>query len=291
MTEPGDYRSGTGGGLKLGPGEETMPVSQAASIIGVTPRALRLRFQRGKARGFVAPDGRVHIVVSPGDRGAGPARRFRRMNFERQYAPEDIEAGPAPEPDRIAPAPPPQPNPLIERLVNALEAQVTDMRKRLDEAERSQSELRRLLLHSQEAISDLTRRLTGWPIPRPDFESAEPEKAPAPAARHPEPSPPPVTAAPVPPQAAAPAPQPPAPAPTLPVEPPRRAEMPRPAEPPRMPEPLPRDAEPPRAREAAPRSEPPRDPAPRGFPPPPPPPFLSPSMWWMWPLMWPPPRK
>jgi hypothetical protein len=283
MTEPGDYRGATGGGLKLGPGEETMPVSQAASIIGVTPRALRLRFQRGKARGFVAPDGRVHIVVSPSDRGAGPARRFRRMSFERQYAPEDIEAGPAPEPERVAP-PPPQPNPLIERLVNALEAQVTDMRKRLDEAERSQSELRRLLLHSQEAISDLTRRLTGRPIPRPDFEAAEPEKAPAAAARHPEPASP-VSAAPVPPPQAA------APIPAAPVEPPRRAEMPRPAELPRMPEPSPRDAEPPQVREAAPRSEPPRDPAPRGFPPPPPPPFLSPSMWWMWPLMWPPPRK
>lgn len=290
MTEPGDYREGTGGGLKLGPGEETMPVSQAASIIGVTPRALRLRFQRGKTRGFVAPDGRVHIVVSPSDRGAGPARRFRRMSFERQYAPEDIEAGPAPEPERVAAPPPPQPNPLLERLVNALEAQVTDMRKRLDEAERSQSELRRLLLHSQEAISDLTRRLTGRPIPRADFEPTEPEKAPAPAAQRPEPAVapvPPVSTAPVPPQ---PAPPPPAPAPTLPVEPPRRAEMPRPAEPPRAPEP-PRPPEPPRAREAPPRSEPPHEP-PRGFPPPPPPPpFLSPSMWWMWPLMWPPPRK
>jgi hypothetical protein len=287
MTEPGDYRSGTGGGLKLGPGEETMPVSQAASIIGVTPRALRLRFQRGKARGFVAPDGRVHIVVSPSDRGAGPARRFRRMSFERQYAPEDIEAGPAPEPERVVPPPPPQSNPLLERLVNALEAQVTDMRKRLDEAERSQSELRRLLLHSQEAISDLTRRLTGRPIPRPDFESAETEKAPTPAARHPEPAPP-VSAPPVPPQAAAPVPPQAAPTPTQPVE-PSRAEMPRPVEPPRAPEP-PRPSEPPRAREAPPRSEPPLEP-PRGFPPPPPPPFLSPSMWWMWPLMWPPPRK
>src|SRR5262245_25032866 len=150
MADPGDYRGAAGGGLKLVPGEETMPVSQAAAIIGVTPRALRLRFQRGKARGFVAPDGRVHIVVSPSDRGAGPARRFRRMSFERQYAPEDIETGPAPEPpEHVAPPPPPQNNnELIERLVTALEGQVADMRKRMDEAERSQSELRRLLLHS-----------------------------------------------------------------------------------------------------------------------------------------------
>ncbi len=241
----------------------------------------------------MAPDGRVHIVVSPSDRGAGPARRFRRMSFERQYAPEDIEAGPVPEPEHVAaPPPPPQPNPLIERLVNALESQVVDMRKRLDEAERSQSELRRLLLHSQEAISDLTRRLTGRTGPRPDFESPEPEKAPPPpAAKAPEPPP----AAPVVPQAAAPAPSPapppPAPPPAPPVEPYRRAEMPRPPEPPRLPDP-PRMPEPPRARESAPRDEPPRDPAPLGFPPPPPPPpFLSPSMWWMWPLMWPPPRK
>jgi hypothetical protein len=279
MADPGDFR-GAAGGLKLNPGEETMPVSQAAAIIGVTPRALRLRFQRGKTRGFVAPDGRVHIVVSPSDRGAGPARRFRRMNFERHYAPEDIETGPIPEPTRASATPPPaaaQPDPLIERLVTSLEAQVSDMRKRLDEAERSQSELRRLLLHSQQAISDLTRRLTGLPTPRPEFDSPDPEKPQAAAAKPPEPPP-------AEPPRAAPPPPPPAP------EPPRRMEMPRPPEPspfaaeaPRAPEPARRDAPPP-------RSAPPRDPVPPVYPPPPPP-FLSPSMWWMWPLMWPPPRK
>jgi hypothetical protein len=259
-----------------------MPVSQAASIIGVTPRALRLRFQRGKARGFVAPDGRVHIVVSPSDRGAGPARRFRRMNYERHYDPDDIEAGPIPEPARPAPAPPTAtpPDPLIERLVSSLEAQVTDMRKRLDEAERSQSELRRLLLHSQQAISDLTRRLTGLPTPRPEFDTPDPEK-PTNAAKPPEPPP----AEPA--RATAPPPPPP------PVSaPPPHAEMPRPPEPPfaaqapRAPEPIAR------SEAAPPRSAPPREPAPAAYPPPPPPPpFLSPSMWWMWPLMWPPPRK
>jgi hypothetical protein len=282
MADPGDHRGAAGGGLKLNPGEETMPVSQAAAIIGVTPRALRLRFQRGKTRGFVAPDGRVHIVVSPSDRGAGPARRFRRMNFERHYDPEDIEAGPIPEPARPAAAAAPSaapPDPLIERLVASLEAQVTDMRKRLDEAERSQSELRRLLLHSQQAISDLTRRLTGLPTPRPEFDTPEPEK---PTAKTPEPPPPEA------PRAAAPPPPPTPPAPP-PPEPPRRAEMPRPPEPSFSTE-APRMPEPPRRSEAP---LPPRGEPPRGYPPPPPPPppFLSPSMWWMWPLMWPPPRK
>lgn len=148
--------------------EQALPLARAAAALGTTPEALRMRMRRGRLKGYKGEDGRLYVVV---DLDAAQAAPTHRSN--------------GPSSDLTTPEPGPT------RLVTALESEVADLRRRLDEAERAQSELRRLLLLSQQSITQLSRRVGELPAPERDNASESPPiEHPAPARAEP-PSPPP----------------------------------------------------------------------------------------------------
>jgi len=129
--------------------DRELPLAEAADELGLTSEALRMRWRRGKARGRRDDAGKVWIVLGPNKPEQPTGRR--------------------PNADRSKPE---QSNELVE----VLKGQVSDLQKRLDAAEQAQSEMRRLLLSSQQQLAEMTKRLPE--LPAPEAVRAAPEPAP-----------------------------------------------------------------------------------------------------------------
>lgn len=122
-------------------------LTEAATVLNLTPEAVRMRWRRGKLKG--RRDGSRILIELEGDR-----------------APEQPTGQ-----DRTAPG--------QGQIVEVLQAQVTDLQKRLDEAQQAQAEMRRLLLQSQAQVAEMTKRLPA--LPAPGDETAKPVEETQPA--------------------------------------------------------------------------------------------------------------
>jgi len=100
-----------------------LPLAEAARALGLSEEALRMRLRRGRVDGYKGEDGRLYIRVP----GATP------------------------------PAAPAEPAPAAVALMTE---EIADLRRRLDEAERAQAEMRRLLLQAQQNLVELTHAVS-----------------------------------------------------------------------------------------------------------------------------------
>ena len=122
-----------------------VPLSEAATVLNLSPEAVRMRWRRGKLKG--RRDG-SRILIELEDRPP-----------EHPTGHDRSSAGQA-------------------QVVEVLQAQVADLQKRLDASSQAEAELRRLLLQSQSQVAEMTKRLPALPAPGDETEAPGPEDNP-----------------------------------------------------------------------------------------------------------------
>jgi hypothetical protein len=143
-------------GQRPGEAEHLLPLAEAAAAYRTTPEALRMRFRRGSISGRKGPDGRLYIQAPPAgaqvNKPEQPTGQTGQPTGRQPDTDQSLAAS-----DRAAVPDPGRHDEFAERLIKTLEGEVGDLRHRLNEAERGQAELRRLLLQSNQALADSAR--------------------------------------------------------------------------------------------------------------------------------------